>query len=178
MSCCPGKTCKMCFATRPSIASIVRIPECAWFVTRPTCSRHAHVDDGRGQHHDRNEYLDGDSVSFCGHVGRCCCGRILGDMLWYQEGKRFGEPKLRRVCSLALSRDRCLTKTERFIGQWGVRVLIVARFCPRFVTRMAGRLRRAGIRLALPLSGGIDAWRDAGFTVAPVKPAIGGCLAR
>jgi rhodanese-related sulfurtransferase len=37
---------------------------------------------------------------------------------------------------------------------------------------MAGRLRRAGISLALPLTGGIDAWRDAGFNVAPV-PAAG-----
>jgi hypothetical protein len=42
----------------------------------------------------------------------------------------------------------------------------------------AGRLRRARIRLALPLSGGIDAWRDAGFTVVPVKPATGDCPAR
>ncbi len=38
---------------------------------------------------------------------------------------------------------------------------------------MAGRLRRAGIRLALLLTGGIDAWSDAGFNVAPV-PAAGG----
>ncbi|MFM0012080.1 hypothetical protein PQR46_09380 [Paraburkholderia sediminicola] len=28
------------------------------------------------------------------------------------------------------------------------------------------------------LSGGIDAWRDAGFTVVPVKPATGDCPAR
>jgi hypothetical protein len=38
---------------------------------------------------------------------------------------------------------------------------------------MAGRLRRAGNRLALPLTGGIDAWRDAGFNVAPVTAAGG-----
>jgi membrane protein DedA with SNARE-associated domain/rhodanese-related sulfurtransferase len=272
---------------------------------------------------------------FASLLGAAAAGGLLGDMVWYQGGKRFGERKLRRVCSLAWSRDKCLTKTERFFGQWGVRVLIVARFVPglslvavplcgamavrlryfvaydcagvilwasvalavggafaaqvelifmvishlgwramavvasalavyvcyrccrrlmlskaletaridavelhgllaneprpiifdirsperrtldpfvipgavfaderefteivrahdasrTFViycscsgevsaAGMAGRLRRAGIRLALPLSGGIDAWRDAGFTVVPVKPATGDCPAR
>jgi rhodanese-related sulfurtransferase len=41
---------------------------------------------------------------------------------------------------------------------------------------MAGRLRRAGIRQALPLTGGLGAWRDAGFDVAPLKPVTGDCL--
>jgi membrane protein DedA with SNARE-associated domain len=67
---------------------------------------------------------------FASMLGAAAAGGLLGDMVWYQGGKRFGERKLRRVCSLALSRDKCLTKTERFFGQWGVRVLIVARFVP------------------------------------------------
>jgi len=52
---------------------------------------------------------------------------------------------------------------------------IVYCFCPGEVSAawMAGRLRRAGFRVALPLTGGIDAWSDAGFNVASVTPAGG-----
>jgi membrane protein DedA with SNARE-associated domain/rhodanese-related sulfurtransferase len=267
--------------------------------------------------------------------GAAALGGVLGDIVWYQGGKRFGERTLQTVCSLTLSRDKCVRKTERFFGRWGVRILLVARFVPglslvavpmcgamavkmryfiawdcagvglwaavalavggafaaqierifkvisqlgwralivvagvlalyicyRYCRRlmlskaletsrinavelhgllateprpiifdirsperrtldpfvipgavfaderefgeivraydacetfviycscpgevsaawMAGRLRRAGIRLALPLSGGIDAWRDAGFNVAPVKSATADCSAR
>jgi membrane protein DedA with SNARE-associated domain/rhodanese-related sulfurtransferase len=271
---------------------------------------------------------------FASMLGAAALGGVLGDMVWYQGGKRFGERTLQRVCSLSLSRDKYVRNTERFFGRWGVRVLIVARFVPglslvavplcgamsvrlrsfiacdcagvvlwasvalavggafaaqidqifmamshlgwralavvasvlalyvcyRYCRRlmlskaletsridavelhgllasepgpvifdirsperrmldpfvipgamfaderkfteivraydasqtfviycscpgevsaacMAGRMRRAGIRLALPLTGGIDAWRDAGFTVSPVKPTTGDCPA-
>jgi membrane protein DedA with SNARE-associated domain/rhodanese-related sulfurtransferase len=267
---------------------------------------------------------------FASTLGAAALGGVLGDLVWYEGGRRFGERTLRTVCLLSSSRDSCVRKTERFFGRWGVRVLIVARFvtglslvavplcgamavrlryfiacdcagvalwasialaiggafaaqidllfavishlgwralsivasalalyccyrycrhlmlskaletsridavelhglltdeprpvifdirsperrtldpfvipgavfaderkcgeivraydtnrtfviycsCPGEVSAawMAGRLRRAGIRLALPLTGGIDAWRDAGFNVAPV-PAAGG----
>ncbi|MFL6639743.1 MAG: rhodanese-like domain-containing protein, partial [Paraburkholderia graminis] len=55
------------------------------------------------------------------------------------------------------------------------RTFVIYCSCPGEVSAawMAGRLRRAGIRLALPLTGGIDAWRDAGFNVAPATAAGG-----
>ena len=57
-------------------------------------------------------------------------GGVLGDLLWYEGGRRFGERTLRTVCLLSSSRDTCVRKTERFFGRWGVRVLIVGRFVP------------------------------------------------
>lgn len=57
-------------------------------------------------------------------------GGVVGDSVWYQAGKRFGDRTLRTVCSLSLSRDTCVRKTERFFGRWGVRVLIISRFVP------------------------------------------------
>jgi membrane protein DedA with SNARE-associated domain len=63
-------------------------------------------------------------------IGRRCGWRVLGDLVWFQGGKRYGERTLHTVCKLSLSRETCVRKTERFFGRWGVRVLVVARFVP------------------------------------------------
>ncbi|OXJ22603.1 hypothetical protein CFB82_39935 [Burkholderia sp. HI2714] len=55
---------------------------------------------------------------------------VIGDLVWFQGGKRYGERTLQTVCKLSLSRDTCVRKTERFFGRYGVRVMIVARFLP------------------------------------------------
>ena len=57
-------------------------------------------------------------------------GGVVGDLVWYAGGKRYGARTLHTVCKLSLSRETCIKKTERFFGRWGVRVLIVARFVP------------------------------------------------
>lgn len=61
------------------------------------------------------------------------------------------------------------------------RTLVIYCSCPNEVSAawMAKRLRLAGVKLALPLAGGIDAWRLAGFDVDPLiamnePAAIGG----
>jgi len=54
----------------------------------------------------------------------------LADLLWFRGGRRYGARTLGAVCSLTLSRDACVSKTEKFFGLWGVRLLIVARFIP------------------------------------------------
>jgi membrane protein DedA with SNARE-associated domain/rhodanese-related sulfurtransferase len=57
-------------------------------------------------------------------------GGVLGDMVWFQGGRRYGDRTLKTICKLSLSRDTCVKKTERFFGQWGIRVLLVAKFIP------------------------------------------------
>jgi len=63
-------------------------------------------------------------------LGAAVVGGVLGDLIWFQGGKRYGERTLNTVCKLSLSRETCVRKTERFFGRWGVRVLVVARFVP------------------------------------------------
>ena len=63
-------------------------------------------------------------------LGVAILGGLAGDLVWYAGGKRYGERTLDTVCSLSLSREACVKKTERFFGRWGVRVLVVARFVP------------------------------------------------
>ncbi|MGV7244962.1 DedA family protein/thiosulfate sulfurtransferase GlpE [Caballeronia sp. M23-90] len=57
-------------------------------------------------------------------------GGVLGDLVWFQGGRRYGDRTLKTICKLSLSRDTCVKKTERFFGRWGVRVLLVAKFIP------------------------------------------------
>jgi rhodanese-related sulfurtransferase len=72
-------------------------------------------------------------------------------------------------------------KLQRIVEYYGAnRTLVIYCSCPNDVSAvwMAKRLRRAGVKLAFPLSGGIGAWRAAGFDVEPViaanDVAIGG----
>ncbi|KVA56791.1 hypothetical protein WI61_36285 [Burkholderia cepacia] len=63
-------------------------------------------------------------------LGAAVIGGLLGDLVWFQGGKRYGKRTLHTVCGLSPSREACVTTTERFFGRWGVRVLVVARFVP------------------------------------------------
>jgi membrane protein DedA with SNARE-associated domain/rhodanese-related sulfurtransferase len=63
-------------------------------------------------------------------LGAAVIGGVLGDLVWFQGGKRYGKRTLHTVCTLSQSRKACVRTTERFFGRWGVRVLVVARFVP------------------------------------------------
>ncbi|WP_321930397.1 DedA family protein/thiosulfate sulfurtransferase GlpE [Paraburkholderia guartelaensis] len=69
-------------------------------------------------------------LHFATILGAAVTGGVLGDLIWFHGGKRYGERTLHTVCKLSLSRETCVRKTERFFGRWGVRVLVVARFVP------------------------------------------------
>lgn len=69
---------------------------------------------------------------------------LLGDLVWFGAGRRYGASTLQSLCRLSLSRDSCMKKTERFYGRWGVRVLAVAKFIPGLSmvsVPMAGAMR-------------------------------------
>ncbi|OAJ61778.1 hypothetical protein A6V36_23565 [Paraburkholderia ginsengiterrae] len=63
---------------------------------------------------------------------------------------------------------------QQIVEHYGTnRTLVIYCSCPNDVSAawMAKRLRQAGVKLALPLSGGIGAWRAAGFGVDPAVAA-------
>lgn len=84
----------------------------------------------------------GGSVAMMSHMGQpfwphlllllgiAVLGGVLGDLVWFQGGRRYGDRTLKTICKLSLSRDTCVKKTERFFGKWGIRVLLVAKFIP------------------------------------------------
>ncbi|SIT51662.1 membrane hypothetical protein [Paraburkholderia piptadeniae] len=69
-------------------------------------------------------------LHFAAILGAAVIGGVLGDLIWFHGGKRYGERTLHTVCKLSMSRETCVRKTERFFGRWVVRVLVVARFVP------------------------------------------------
>ncbi|WP_218511426.1 VTT domain-containing protein [Variovorax sp. dw_308] len=88
-------------------------------------------------------------------IAAAVLGGLLGDLVWFLGGRRYGDRTLRTICQLTMSRDSCVTKTERFYGRWGARILIFARFVP-------------GLSLvSVPLAGAMRVevpaflWRDA-----------------
>jgi membrane protein DedA with SNARE-associated domain len=63
-------------------------------------------------------------------VGAAAIGGVLGDLVWFQGGKRYGERALHGVFALLMLRPTCVRYMERFFTRWGVRVLVVSRFVP------------------------------------------------
>ncbi|MBB5460117.1 VTT domain-containing protein [Paraburkholderia sp. Cpub6] len=68
---------------------------------------------------------------------------LVGDLLWYWMGRRYGSRVLGFLCSLSISRDSCVNKSGELFAKFGVRVLVVTKFIPGLST------------LAVPVAGAI-----------------------
>jgi membrane protein DedA with SNARE-associated domain/rhodanese-related sulfurtransferase len=66
---------------------------------------------------------------------------LIGDILWFWLGQRYGSRVLRLLCKLSMSRDTCVARSLDFFGRFGVRVLTVSKFIPGLST------------LAIPVAG-------------------------
>ncbi len=84
---------------------------------------------------------------------------IMGDLIWYELGRRRGHEVLKFICRLSLEPDSCIRWTEEFFARHGGRALLVAKFVPGLSTAappMAGLLGIALIRfLLLDLAGAV-----------------------
>lgn len=69
---------------------------------------------------------------------------ILGDMVWFLLGRRFGSKVLSILCRVSLEPDSCVRHTERVYSRYGVSTLVFAKFVPGLstvLTPLAGRFR-------------------------------------
>ncbi|KAA0997657.1 hypothetical protein FVF58_48175 [Paraburkholderia panacisoli] len=110
-------------------------------------------------------------LHFATIIGAAMMGGLLGDLVWFQGGKRYGESTLHIVCKLSLSRETCVRKTERFFGRWGVRVLLVARFLPGLSLVAVPLCGAMAVRLRsfiLHDSAGVALWASVGLTISAV----------
>lgn len=55
---------------------------------------------------------------------------LLGDLLWYELGRRRGSRVLNLLCRISLEPDSCVRRTENLFVRQGVRSLLVAKFIP------------------------------------------------
>jgi membrane protein DedA with SNARE-associated domain/rhodanese-related sulfurtransferase len=101
-------------------------------------------------------------------------GGVLGDLVWFQGGRKYGDKTLKTICRLSLSRDTCVKKTERFFGKWGVRILLVAKFIPGLSLVSVPLAGAMGVKLrsfVLHDGAGIALWSVVGLTVGVVFAA-------
>src|SRR5215216_7862416 len=61
-------------------------------------------------------------------------GSLLGDVVWYFAGKRFGYSVLRTLCRISIEPDSCVKQTENIFTRWGPPSLLVAKYVPGFST--------------------------------------------
>ena len=86
---------------------------------------------------------------------------LLGDQSWYLLGRLRGRPILRKLCSLSLSPDSCVSRTENLFERHGLKSLLLAKFLPGLNTvapPLAGMLKISPLRFALFDLGGIGLW--------------------
>ncbi len=84
---------------------------------------------------------------------------VLGDLVWYELGRRRGRKMLNLICRLSLEPDSCVRGTEGIFARHGGRALLVAKFVPGLNTAappMAGLLGMSLLRfIALDLAGSL-----------------------
>lgn len=51
-------------------------------------------------------------LSLPGAVGVALLACLLGDLLWYEAGRRFGGQVMRTLCRISLSPDSCVRQSE------------------------------------------------------------------
>ncbi|MGA3324358.1 MAG: VTT domain-containing protein [Terriglobia bacterium] len=101
----------------------------------------------------------------------CIFAALGGDGIWYQLGRSRGRPILRRLCSLSLSPDSCVHRTERTFQRYGTKSLLVAKFVPGLNTvapPLAGMLKVAPWRFIAVDLAGITLWAGSAMALGTV----------
>ena len=98
----------------------------------------------------------------------CVIAALGGDSVWYQLGRSRGRPILRRLCSLSLSPDSCVNRTERTFQRYGIKSLFVAKFVPGLsavAAPLAGMLKVTRVRFLVADLAGITLWAGSAIVV-------------
>ena len=71
---------------------------------------------------------------------------LLGDVVWFTLGRRYGSAVLGILCRISLEPDSCVQNTESAYSRYGTWTLVFAKFVPGLstvMTPLAGRFRLA-----------------------------------
>ncbi len=69
-------------------------------------------------------------LSFTGIMVVAILGSLLGDLVWFEAGRRSGKRVLRLLCALAADPSTCIRRSKTIFVERGLRVLLVAKFVP------------------------------------------------
>lgn len=87
-------------------------------------------------------------LSMPGVVGVALLACLLGDLLWYAVGRRFGGGVMRTLCRISLSPDSCVRQSEMRFHRWRGGMLLVAKFIPGLSTVAPPLVGAMGLRLS------------------------------
>lgn len=73
-------------------------------------------------------------LQWAGVVGVALLACLLGDLIWYAAGRRFGGGVMRTLCRISLSPDSCVRQSEMRFQRWRGGMLVVAKFVPGLST--------------------------------------------
>ena len=76
--------------------------------------------------------------------GVAFAGCMIGDVLWYLAGRRYGRRVMTFLCRVSLSPDSCVRETEVRFERWGKLTLVLSKFIPGLSTvtpPLAGAMR-------------------------------------
>jgi membrane protein DedA with SNARE-associated domain len=96
------------------------------------------------------------------------CASLVGDLAWYEAGRRRGRGILNLLCRISLEPDSCVRRTEDAFSRHGARTLLVAKFVPGLNTvtpPMAGIVRMPVGRFVLLDGAGAVLWGGTGLAV-------------
>jgi membrane protein DedA with SNARE-associated domain/rhodanese-related sulfurtransferase len=106
----------------------------------------------------------GESIALIVAIG--ALGVMLGDLLVYAAGARFGRRALSVVCKLSLARDNCVRQTEDRFARFGPRALLFVKFIPGFALVL---ILLCGVaRLAIPTFLLLDGAGAVAYVAVPV----------
>ena len=57
-------------------------------------------------------------------------GAVVGDVVWYEIGRRGGHRVLRWLCRVSIEPDSCVRRSEEMLSRRGAAALLVAKFIP------------------------------------------------
>jgi membrane protein DedA with SNARE-associated domain len=102
--------------------------------------------------------------SFGGALFSVLAAALIGDLLWYELGRRKGRSVLALLCKLTLEPDTCVRKAETDFMKRGPMTLLFSKFVPGMsliATPLAGAIRMPRERFLLADAGGIALWATA-----------------
>ena len=85
-------------------------------------------------------------LSLPGVMGVALLACLLGDLLWYEAGRRFGGRVMRTICRISLSPDSCVRQSEMRFQRWRGGMLLVAKFIPGLSTVAPPLVGAMGLR--------------------------------
>ncbi|MDE1893296.1 MAG: VTT domain-containing protein [Xanthomonadaceae bacterium] len=86
-------------------------------------------------------------LALVGVVSVAVLACLLGDLLWYAAGRRYGGGVMRTICRISLSPDSCVKQSELRFQRWRGGVLLIAKFVPGLSTVAPPLVGAMGLRL-------------------------------